>query len=215
MVFRHATTAGGQHHQMTAGHSTLAFDSSELIYTTAVDTTATRPLVLLFAWMLSKNSHIDKYREFWTKRGYDILTLQTSPLDLLLPTLGGTRNAQNVFDYLSAITPRYDEVLVHAFSVGGYQLSEFLARMSKGCSRGEPEAIQLYQSLKGFIVDSCVFADDCAPGLSRAITRNRIVQPVVEAAIANFLKITKPFTYDQYCMVQSHLFYNEMRIPGK
>ena len=32
-------------------------------------------LLLLFAWMLSEQPHIEKYREFWIKRGFDILTV--------------------------------------------------------------------------------------------------------------------------------------------
>lgn len=211
--------------QLTAGHSTLAsFDMSMASaaaiqaesYTAPVaDTTAARPLVLLFAWMLSKNAHIEKYREFWIARGYDILTLQTSPMDLLLPKIGGRRNAMNVFNFLSTIQPRYDQVLVHAFSVGGYQLCEFMDRMSEGCRKGEPEAIRLFKSMKGYIVDSCVFADDCAPGLSRAMTHNKVVQPLIESSIANFLNLTRSFTLEQYYKVQAHLFSNEMNVPGE
>ena len=206
------------HQHSTAGHSTLAAHDAHIILEShsqsKITSTASRPLVLLFAWMLSKNEHIEKYRHFWTCRGYDILTLQTSPFDLLLPKIGGRRNAVNVYNFLSRIQPRYDQVLVHAFSVGGYQLCEFMDHMSEGCKKGDPTAIKLYQSLKGLIIDSCVFADDCPPGLSRAITHNPILQPLIERGIDNFLNVTRSFTLDQYHRVQNHLFKNEMNIPG-
>ncbi len=172
MVFRSAAA----YHR---GHSTLAttvqFDlespsssaSSETFEITkdgmTATTTATRPLVLLFAWMLSKNVHIEKYRQFWISRGYDILTVQTSPSALLMPSIGGAKIAETVFRYLATATPRYDQVIVHAFSVGGYQLCELLYRLSNGVAAGDPQAKAVFSSLKALIIDSCVFAEDAAP----------------------------------------------------
>ena len=65
-----------------------------------------RPLLLLFAWMLSEQPHIEKYREFWINRGFDILTVQTSPTALLLPGVGGRYVAGDVFKFVSQIRPR-------------------------------------------------------------------------------------------------------------
>ncbi len=165
--------------------------------------------------MLSKNSHLEKYRQFWTSRGYDILTVQTSPFDLLLPSLGGRKVAQNVFNFLTReLVPRYDEVLVHAFSVGGYQLGELLQRLYEGIERGEPEAEQLYRSMKGWLIDSVVFAEDAAPGLSRAITLNPVVQPVLEKSIATFLSATSRFTFARYKLVEANIIDNRREVPA-
>lgn len=220
MVFRSAEHYG-------RGHSTLAGALDYVPPSASVEaaafggtkaeamTTATRPLVLLFAWMLSKNEHIEKYRTFWTGRGYDILTVQTPPFDLLFPAIGGAKISEQVFRWLASNSPRYDQVLVHAFSVGGYQLSEVLYRLSNGVAAGDPEAKAVFSSLKGLIIDSCVFAEDAAPGLSRAITHHPFWQPLLEASMDGFFWLTKPYTIDRYLEVSSHLFGNEMKIPGE
>ena len=214
------------HHQSSStiarSHSTIAWSGEDFVSDTDSDftssitatSTASRPLVLLFAWMLSRNVHIEKYREFWMKRGYDILTVQTSPLDLLIPSLGGRRVASNVYTFLSQIVPQYDQVLVHAFSVGGYQLGEFLARLYEGIQQGDPNAERLFKSLRGFLIDSVVFAEDAAPGLSRAITLNPMIQPMLQAAIAGWLKMTGPITYNRYKKVEAHIIDNERHVPA-
>lgn len=218
MVFRQSSPATSSR-QSSAGHATLAWDitgsDAVPIESTTADTYATRPLVLLFAWMLSKNSQIEKYREFWIKRGYDILTVQTSPIDLLLPSIGGKRVAKNVYNFLNKLTPKYDEILVHAFSVGGYQLGEFLDRLYTNIDEGDREAERIYNAIKLILIDSVVFADDAPPGLSRAITTNPIGQPILEKSIATFLKLTKRYTFDRYKVVEAHVIGNKRNIPSK
>lgn len=120
-----------------------------------------------------------------------------------------------MYSFISEFRPRYDEILVHAFSVGGYQLGEFLNILTNECEKGNKNAEQLYSAIKGFIVDSCVFADDCPPGLSRAITTNPVIQPILESSIRNFLKLTKPLVLDRYNQVASVIIGNKRCIPGK
>lgn len=177
-------------------------------------TVAERPLVLLFAWMLSKDKHIEKYRQFWYQRGFDVLTVRTAPLDLLLPTIGGAKIARILVEYLRSLRPRYDEIIVHAFSVGGYQLCELLCKMERSIADGDEKVAQLSSSFRGWIIDSCVFANDCAPGLSRAITTNPIIQPAIEKSIQTWLKTTKSFTLNRYFEVQNYLSTNRRQVPG-
>lgn len=200
----------------TSAHHALPVEEylDEVQLQSYAKTTAKRPLLLLFAWMLSKDKHIEKYRQFWYERGFDVMTVRTSPMDLLLPAVGGARIASTVFDFLTHIQPRYDQVLVHAFSVGGYQLSEFMFKLMGEIKKGDARAELLMKSIQGMIIDSCVFSEDCAPGLSRAITRHPIYQPIIEASISNFLKLTKSFTMDRYLMVSDLLINNKPKING-
>ncbi len=61
----------------------------------------TRPLVVLFAWMLAKDKHIEKYRNLYFQRGFDVLTVKTEPFELLLPERGSQRIARNVLTFLN------------------------------------------------------------------------------------------------------------------
>lgn len=165
--------------------------------------------------MLAKEKHIKKYRVFWFERGFDVLTVRTPPSALLLPGIGGKKNASNIIDALINHRPFYDKILVHTLSVGGFQYCEILNELDKRITgSNEQEAKNLLECFKGTIIDSCVYPDDCAPGLSKAITKNRYLQPLIEKMIKKFLEITKPITMNRYKHVCSLLFTNSKRIPG-
>ena len=64
------------------------------------------------------------------------------------------------------------------------------------------------------MIDSVVFAEDAAPGLSRAITLNPIGQPILEKSIQTFLNATRSFTFNRYKLVESNIIQNRSGIPG-
>ncbi|XP_054155761.1 transmembrane protein 53-like [Oppia nitens] len=163
-----------------------------------------RPLTMIFAWMLAKDKHIEKYKQMWFKRGFDVLIVKTSPLDLLLPPVGGQVVAANVVKSLHELCAQYNEIVVHAFSVGGYQFGLTLQQLT-----GIQENRYLLDSIKGLILDSMVFTEDCAPGLSRAITQHPAVQPLIEQSINGFLRLFKNISVKYYDMA-----YNAYANPG-
>ena len=172
--------------------------------------TVRRPLTIILAWMLAQDKHIEKYRQMWFKRGFDVLTVKTSPIDLLIPPIGGQIVAKNLVQYLSEISPQfYREIVIHAFSVGGYQYGEVLLKLTSS-----EEYKQLCQSFKGIIIDSMVHADDCPPGLSRAITKNPVIQPILEMSIKGFLKLTHKVSLDNYKKSSDQIFANPLKLPG-
>lgn len=172
-----------------------------------------RPLVILLGWMMSKEEHLEKFRKFWFERGFDVLSIRTLPTHLLIPVLGGRNNALTMYNFLNSKQPYYDEIIVHAFSVGGYQLAEFIHVLEENLGK-EKRAQEIYDSIKGYVIDSVVYTEDCAEGLSRAITQSTIYQPVLSKSIQAFLKLTKPLTFDRYLRISSVLIANEKHKPG-
>ncbi|XP_054155482.1 transmembrane protein 53-A-like [Oppia nitens] len=154
-----------------------------------------RPLTLLCVWMLAKDKHIEKYRQMWFKRGFDVLTVRTSPLDLLMPPIGGMTVARNVVNSLHELSGHYNEIVVHIFSVGGYQFGLTLQQLTSS-----PVNSYLVDLIKGIVIDSFVYPDDCAPGLSRAITKHPLVQPMIEQSIYVFLWLFKNICVKYYDM---------------
>lgn len=47
-----------------------------------------KPLVVLLTWLMSKKPHIVKYAEFYSERGFDIMSINISPWQLLWPARG-------------------------------------------------------------------------------------------------------------------------------
>jgi hypothetical protein len=172
-------------------------------------TTVRRPLTIILAWMLAKDKHLEKYRQLWFRRGFDVLTVRTSPLDLLLPPIGGQVVASNLVKYLTEINSQYNEIVIHAFSVGGYQLGETVVKL-----QSSDEHKDIRDSIKGIVLDSMVYIEDAAPGLSRAITTNPVLQPILETSISTFLKLFHNISVKNYLKVSDSLFNPFFRCPG-
>ncbi|CAG2117264.1 unnamed protein product, partial [Medioppia subpectinata] len=80
-----------------------------------------RPLVVLLTWLMAQDKHVDKYSNLYLEKGFDVLTVKTNPFDLLFPTIGSRKIAQNCVTVLQKELTQYSSVILHAFSVGAYQ----------------------------------------------------------------------------------------------
>ncbi|KAF8787095.1 hypothetical protein HNY73_008725 [Argiope bruennichi] len=89
-----------------------------------------KPLAVILAWMLAKESHIEKFRQLYISRGFDVLTVNMAPKDLLFPVSGSQVIAKNVLDYFT-LHKNYKDIVVHAFSVGGYLMGEMFEKCKK------------------------------------------------------------------------------------
>lgn len=45
-----------------------------------------RPLVVLFGWLLAKRRHLNKYGNLYLSKGFDVLSVQVPPAQILWPT---------------------------------------------------------------------------------------------------------------------------------
>ena len=107
----------------------------------------------------------------------DNLYFRTRILDLLLPTMGTQIIAQNVVDVLQVLKHQYDNIVVHTFSVGGYQFGEVLVRLKRQQNNRMKE--YLMKNWKGLVLDSPVDVEFAALGTSKAITNNKMFRIVI------------------------------------
>lgn len=49
-----------------------------------------RPLTVILAWLMSQQKHIQKYAKYYLDNGFDVLTVRTTPQQLLWP-VGGSQ----------------------------------------------------------------------------------------------------------------------------
>lgn len=142
-----------------------------------------RKLMILFAYMLPNEKHLDKYRKIYYEHGFDILTVQTSPFQFFFPSIGAKKVADHVYQFMEKegrTGDGYPDVLVHAFSVGGYQFSEFLNKLYSGS--GETGQ-RMRQSIKGTVFDSPCNVDSVPYGLSRTIAGNTLLASLIEGLV--------------------------------
>lgn len=148
-----------------------------------------RKLMILFAYMLPNEKHLDKYRKIYYKHGFDILTVQTSPFQFFFPSIGAKKVADHLFEYMEKEgRTEYPDVLVHAFSVGGYQFSEFLNKLYAAAG---DDGQKMRHAIKGTVFDSPCDVDSVPYGLSRTIAGNTLLATLIQG----FVLMTRTLFY--------------------
>lgn len=224
--------ADDHHHSSSSSlPACCSFTAAAENRTSSSSTSSPTPhLVLLFAWMLAKEAHLEKYRTFWASRGYDVLTVRTGPLDTLLPTVFAARNARRLIDFLegkggkksssddlqqaaSSPQPRYSRVLFHSLSVGNYVAQEVLYQLRNNSSEGNRHSAAVHASIGGCIMDSITFLEDSAAGIARSLTTSWLLQLTIRTLINGYFVLTAPFTWSHFHKVIPVFTENPGRLP--
>lgn len=148
----------------------------------AVATAPGQRLVVLLSWLEAKEKHIEKYRQIYLDRGFDVLNVKTSPWDLLLPNYGARKILEDFVRFMTE--KRYSNVVLHGFSVGGYMFGRFLLEIERHDAEIRE---QLLNSIRGIIFDSLVPMEGIAVGVANSITSNRIGAKAIEKLLQMYL----------------------------
>jgi hypothetical protein len=167
-----------------------------------------RRLVVLLSWLEAKEKHIEKYRQFYLDRGFDVLNVKTSPLDLLLPNVGARKISEDFVRFM--VEKQYSNVVVHGFSVGGYMFGRFLIEIDKFEAEMRD---RLLKSIRGIVFDSLVPFEGIAPGVSRSITRHPLGAKCLEKLIELYLIVAKSIATRHYLEASDKVWGGPLRCP--
>ena len=180
--------------------------------------TTNRPLVVFLSWLMARETHLEKYRQIYFKHGFDVLTVKTSPLELIMPTTGSQVIARNLLDFLKNKVSTYPNVIVHGFSVGAYQFSEMLVLLERGLygSNGTVDASCeiVKNAIKGMIFDSAVDVDAAPYGVSVSLLGETKLAAILEVLLRAYMNLLyQPVTRHFY--LASNVFRNTpLRCPA-
>lgn len=156
-------------------------------------TTANRKLVVLMSWLEAQEKHIEKYRQFYLERGFDVLNVKTSSLDLLLPNRGAKKISKDFMRFM--IEKQYNDVLYHGFSVGGYMFGQVMVDIDQH----QPEIRNyLLGSIRGLIFDSLVPFEGTCVGVANSITQNKYLAKVLENCLRLYLLLGRTVATKYY-----------------
>lgn len=137
-----------------------------------------KPLVLMLSWLLAKQKHIAKYAKIYTDQGYDVLAVEITPWQLLWPTKGTQLVALDVLNFLENNT-HFSPIILHGFSVGGYQWGECMVHMARDMKRYKP----ILDRIVAQIWDSAADITEIPIGVPKSIfPRN----PTLQKALRNY-----------------------------
>ncbi len=169
-----------------------------------------RPLVLLYGWLSAKDKHIDKYGDFYLKKGFDVLNITVTPSQIVRPTLAQGVIKQ-VLDFTKATEHWEQPLLIHSFSIGGCLFGETLVQIGKMENFKEHYRYRI----RGAIIDS--FVDlrdlDLPYGFSQLVPEIPVLQKLVEGGVRLCVTI-----YNSWINVYRGSFEafwaNELRLPA-
>lgn len=173
------------------------------------DAKSKKPLAIILSWMLAKESHLEKYRSLYLTRGFDVLTVNIAPKDLLFPVSGSQVIATNVLDYLRN-NNGYENVLVHAFSVGGYLMGEMFAKVRDNVDKYN----NILSRIQGVILDSAVDFEGIPTGFPRAVTKNPLTLRVLEWYVATHLALMYNVSTKHYLRSSKNFHNTPLRCPA-
>ncbi|CAM6001533.1 unnamed protein product [Sphagnum balticum] len=196
--------------------------------------TEKRPLAVLLTWLAAQEKHIEKYRNLYLQRGFDVLTVKTSPWDLLFPKNGARKIAQRCVQSLEKDLPDYPSIILHAFSVGGYQFGEMLIQMQEDENKktiqdrdsststtatnfdntGSTGSAKLQPRIKGIVFDSIVSMEGISNGVSRSISSNPVMVKFLKSAIEAHMVVFKNFSTKFYLGASDAVWGNWLRVPA-
>lgn len=167
-----------------------------------------RRLVVIMSWLEAKEKHIEKYRQFYLDRGFDVLNVKTSPLDLLLPKVGAKKISQDFVRFM--VEKQYSNVLLHGFSVGGYMFGQILLDIDK---QEEQVKQNLLNSIQGIVFDSLVPFEGTCIGVANSITNNKYAAKTIESLLRLYLLVGHRFATKYYLESSDKVWGGPLRCP--
>jgi len=169
-----------------------------------------RPLSILLCWLMAKPGAVLKYSKFYLDQGFDVLKIQITPWQLLMPT----RVEQMVQNEILSILMSSDhkEKLIHGFSVGAYVFARMLRHMQE-----EPAGKydDLMRSLKGQIWDSFTDVNGISIGVSKSVFMD---SPVLQKGLQRYVDFHLKAFYNvatkYYFSAHEGYYHNPLRVPA-
>lgn len=171
--------------------------------------TSERRLVVLLSWLEAKEKHIEKYRQFYLARGFDVLNVKTSPWDLLLPNHGARKISEDFVRFM--VEKEYSNVLVHGFSVGGYMFGRFLLEIDR---HDEQMRNRLLNSIRGLVFDSLVPFEGTCYGVANSITLNPMAAKVIEQILRFYLAVGHKIATKYYLEASEKVWGGPLKCPS-
>jgi acetyl esterase/lipase len=174
-----------------------------------------RKLVIFMSWLMAKDRQIEKYRQIYMERGFDVLTVQTYPYQFLAPPLGAQRVAENLLRFLKTNASTYPNVLIHGCSAGAYLFAETMVKVNRALD--DPKRRQCMEIvlpvIKGTIFDSIVDPETPVT-FTRAAFSNQMVASVAEYILKGYLFLTYPMALKHYRAGTEAFLNNPLMCPA-
>lgn len=168
-----------------------------------------RKLVVLMTWLGAEERHINKYRQFYLERGFDVLNVNTTSIDILVPRYFTKRNAADCVRFLT--NSNYDRIFYHGFSVGGFMFGQVILEMM---NQKQDVRDRLCDSIRGIVLDSVVVLADFQAGVANSFTENKFIAKFLEYLIGFYKRVAGNIATVYFQEVQDFVFSGPLNRPS-
>lgn len=168
-----------------------------------------RPLVVIFGWMLARNRHLNKYGNLYLSKGFDVLSVQVQPQQVLWP-VAAQHKITTLLKTLQDSSLSTRPIVIHGFSVGGYLYGEMLVKLQKECDRYK----KISERIVGQVFDSPVDFEGVSCGFATVLVKNPVLRILLRKSIESYLKLMQNSVTKHY-MISSTAFHdNHLLLPS-
>jgi hypothetical protein len=160
-----------------------------------------KKLAVVIGWLGAKDYQLKSYLSFYHHHGFDTLSFAIGPRHIIAPD-EAIKHMENVWDTAFEHSPDAD-IVVHAFSVGGYLYGQSLR-----CIQKSPERYGILKSrIRAQVFDSPPDHGSIAHGLSKSFNLPIPLEKPVEMLFQGYLTLTHNTTGVEH-RAASQIFHN-------
>lgn len=167
-----------------------------------------RPLAVLFGWMLAKQRHLDKYGNLYLSKGFDVLTVQVPPSQVLWP-IKAQKRITSLLTTLEDSHLASRPLLIHGFSVGGYLYGEMLVKL-----QSDPQYKNICDRMVGQVFDSPVDFEGVPRGFASVLVQNPAMKSLLRKSLEGYLKVMHNSVTKYYVEASSAFHSNSLQLPS-
>ncbi|XP_025086350.1 transmembrane protein 53-like isoform X1 [Pomacea canaliculata] len=168
-----------------------------------------RPLAVLFGWLQAKKRHINKYGNLYLSKGFDVVTVQVPPSQVLWPRHTQAKISK-LLSLLQEISKPSRPIVTHGFSVGGYLYGEMLLKLEQ-----QPDKYADIRSrLVGQVFDSPVDFEGVPRGFSNVLVSNPLLRSTLRKLLETYLKVMQSQVTNHYLQSSKAFHNNSLDLPS-
>ncbi|XP_071794948.1 transmembrane protein 53-like [Asterias amurensis] len=175
-------------------------------------THAETPLVLLMPWMTCTEKAVERYRQLYARRGYNVLTLFPKSSYYYWPSSAKVIAREIIHILLTHTDVAASPIIVHAFSIGSVVYSILLSQM---LAENSKEIGELQDRIVGHVFDSMIIEGpwDRVKGVAHILSSRWLMQQLIFSVAHVYYLLTYKYTQRVMNEAKEAMYKNPFQTP--
>jgi hypothetical protein len=152
-------------------------------------------LVIIFGFYGAPKSAVTKYCDLYHSYGYDVIFIHSYLKHFVWPN-NSLGLAKDLLDFVVTNCPKYESIVIHAFSMGAYNFTLCMSEMY----RAPKQYSCIQKRIHAVVYDSLTIGTlkNMAEGVGRGLSQNNVIQRIIPLSMSLYFKLTNKYTVQVY-----------------